>query len=163
MLYVNGIPLINIELKNPASFSESWHDAYIQIKDYEKTIPELYKYVQIGVAAEQIARYFAIAPWLKDVGAYEWKEGSKDPIDSVIWMLSWNRILDFIRNYLFFREEAGLETKVIARYMQYRASEKIVNRVLGHLQGTEDKDRGLIWHWQGSGTVSYTHLRAHET
>jgi type I restriction enzyme R subunit len=151
MLYVNGIPLINIELKNPASFSESWHDAYIQIKDYEKTIPELYKYVQIGVAAEQIARYFAIAPWLKDVGAYEWKEGSKDPIDSVIWMLSWNRILDFIRNYLFFREEAGLETKVIARYMQYRASEKIVNRVLGHLQGTEDKDRGLIWHWQGSG------------
>ncbi|MDI3483803.1 MAG: type restriction enzyme subunit [Methanobacteriaceae archaeon] len=151
MLYVNGIPLVNIELKNPASFSESWYDAYRQIKDYEKTVPELYKYVQIGVAAEQIAMYFPIVPWQDEVNTYEWKEKSKDPVDSTIEMLSPDKILDIIRNYLFFREEFGSATKVIARYMQYRASEKIVNRVLKNLEGVEARDKGLIWHWQGSG------------
>ncbi|MGB9936318.1 MAG: type I restriction endonuclease subunit R [Methanobacterium sp.] len=163
ILYVNGIPLVNIELKNPTSFSESWLDAYDQIKRYEKMIPELYKYVQIGVAAEAHVRYFPIVPWIKDIRTYEWKEISKNsvgsefkedsinPVDSIIQMLSRDRILDIIKNYIFFREEAGLETKVITRYMQYIASEKMVQRVLGHLSGEEEKNHGLIWHWQGSG------------
>src|SRR3989337_3988968 len=67
MLYINGIPLVEIECKNPASFSENWFDAYKQIKDYEKTVPELYKYVQIGLAAEQTAIYFPIVPWPEEI------------------------------------------------------------------------------------------------
>src|SRR3989304_7262670 len=73
MLYVNGIPLIDIECKNPVSISESWYTAYKQIKDYENTVPELYKYVQIGVAAESEARYFPIVPWQEEVKVYEWR------------------------------------------------------------------------------------------
>ncbi|MGC9101430.1 MAG: type I restriction endonuclease, partial [Caldisericum sp.] len=53
ILYVNGIPLVNIECKNPANFAESVYNAYSQIKRYERTIPELYKYMQIGVAARE--------------------------------------------------------------------------------------------------------------
>ena len=63
ILYVNGIPLVDIECKNPTNISESWFNAYKQIKDYEKIVPELYKYIQIGVAAESQARYFPIVPW----------------------------------------------------------------------------------------------------
>ena len=151
MLYINGIPLVNIELKNPSSFSETWLDAYYQIKDYEKTIPELYKYVQIGVAAEQNAIYFPVVPMADDVKKSEWKEDSTDPIDAAIFMLSRNRILDLIRNYVFIREEMGMSTKVITRYMQYHASEKIVGRVLNGIEGKSNKKHGLIWHWQGSG------------
>jgi len=151
MLYVNGIPLVDIECKNPASFSESWFDAYKQIKEYEQKIPELYKYVQIGIAAEQIAKYFAIVPWEEDTRIYEWKEEQNDSIDSTIEMLAPNRLLDILKNYMFFRIEFGSSTKVITRYMQYRASEKIVKRVLDNFNGTEDKNKGLIWHWQGSG------------
>jgi len=151
MLYVNGIPLVNIELKNPTSFSENWYDAHLQIKDYEELVPELYKYVQIGVAAEQTARYFPIVPWQKEVKIHLWREEDKDDIDAIIEMLTPERLLDIIRFYLFFRVERGEETKVITRYMQYRAAEKIVRRVLDNLKGKEDKNRGLIWHWQGSG------------
>jgi type I restriction enzyme R subunit len=151
MLYVNGIPLVNIELKNPSSFSETWLDAYYQIKDYEKTVPELYKYVQIGVAAEQNAMYFPIVPHLDDVKKSEWRENSLDPIDAVIRMLSRDRILDLIRNYVFIREEMGMISKAITRYMQYHASEKIMDRVLAQIEGRDDKRNGLIWHWQGSG------------
>ncbi|MDI6655781.1 MAG: HsdR family type I site-specific deoxyribonuclease, partial [Candidatus Hydrothermarchaeota archaeon] len=151
MLYVNGIPLVDIELKSPVSFSESWRDAYRQIKDYEKNVPELFKYVQIGIAAEQVAKYFPTVPWQEEVKIHEWREEGKDSIDSTIEMLSPATLLDIIKNFLFYRVEMGNETKVIARYMQYRAANKIVDRVLNHLEGKEEKNKGLIWHWQGSG------------
>jgi type I restriction enzyme R subunit len=151
ILYVNGIPLVEIECKNPASFSESWFDAYRQVKGYEGFVPELYKYVQIGIAAEQVARYFPIVPWQDEVKIYEWREEGRDSLDSTIEMLARDKLLNILQSYFFFRVELGNATKVIARYMQYRAAEKIVNRVLRNLEGKEEKNRGLIWHWQGSG------------
>jgi type I restriction enzyme R subunit len=155
ILYVNGIPLVNIECKNPTNISESWFNAYKQIKDYEKNIPELYKYIQIGIAAESQARYFPIVPWQEEVKTYEWRAEGLGSIDSTIEMLSRDILLDIITNFLFFRVEFGNATKVITRYMQYRAANKIVTRVkesIGSgLTTTGLKTKGLIWHWQGSG------------
>ncbi|MBI4980195.1 HsdR family type I site-specific deoxyribonuclease [Candidatus Woesearchaeota archaeon] len=151
ILYVNGIPLVDIECKNPAGFSENWFDAYKQIKSYEQDVPELYKYVQIGVAAEQIAKYFPIIPWQEEVKTSEWKEFEKDSIDSTIELFTPHQLLDIINNFLFYRIESGEATKVLPRYMQYRAVNKVVSRVVNHIKGKEPKDKGLIWHWQGSG------------
>jgi len=153
ILYINGIPIANIECKNPTSLTENWFTAYKQIIDYWKTIPEPYKYIQIGIAAEQTARYFPTAPWQQeDVKIHQWRTQNKtDPIDTQIEMLTPNTLLNIIRNYLFFRIEHGATTKVITRYMQYQAAEKIFNRVIGYLKGETDKNKGLIWHWQGSG------------
>lgn len=151
ILYVNGIPLVIIECKNPLDMSVSWYDAYRQIKYYEKNVPEFFKYVQIGIAAEQIAKYFPIVPWLDNVKIYEWKENGKNSLDSAIEMLSPSKLLDLIKNFVFIREEKGKATKVIARYMQYRAANKIVERVLNNLKGKKEPNKGLIWHWQGSG------------
>ena len=151
MLYLNGIPLVNIECKNPTDPSVSWYNAYRQIKDYESIVPELYKYVQIGVAAESKARYFPIVPWQEDVKKHEWREELKNSIDAVIEMLTRDRVLDIIRNFLFFRVEFGNATKVITRYMQYRAANSMVERVIKNLKGEEEKNKGLVWHWQGSG------------
>ncbi|PIV24841.1 MAG: hypothetical protein COS40_01060 [Deltaproteobacteria bacterium CG03_land_8_20_14_0_80_45_14] len=166
ILYVNGIPLVGIECKNPTNISESWFNAYKQIKDYERTVPELYKYVQIGVAAESQARYFPIVPWQEEVKTYEWKVGAipelplQNSIDSTIEMFSENTLLNLVKNFLFFRVELGNATKVITRYMQYRAANKIVNRVseslalqesVSRLTPHASRTKGLIWHWQGSG------------
>ncbi|MEM0040798.1 MAG: HsdR family type I site-specific deoxyribonuclease, partial [Thermofilum sp.] len=153
ILYINGIPIVNIECKNPTSLTENWYTAYKQIQEYQQKVPELYKYVQIGVAAEQTAYYFPIVPWQKeDVKIYQWHTSNEsDPLDAQIEMLQPQTLLNIIRNYLFFRIEHGAATKVITRYMQYRASEKIYNRVIAYLQGKETRNKGLIWHWQGSG------------
>jgi len=151
ILYINGIPLVNIECKNPLSISESWQTAYRQIRHYQELVPEFYKYVQIGVAAESIARYFPIVSWKNEATTHEWRSGGKDSIDSTVEMLSKNFLLDIIQNFLFFRIEFGNATKVITRYMQYRAANKMVNRVIKNLKGEAEKDKGLIWHWQGSG------------
>jgi type I restriction enzyme R subunit len=162
VLYVNGVPLADIECKDPTKISESWLNAFNQIKDYERTVPELYKYAQIGVAAECIARYFPIVPWQEDVNTYEWREKDKDSIDSSIEMLSPQVFLDIIQNYLFFRVEHGKATKVITRYMQFGAANKIVDRVLKNLNGEDDKDKGLVWHWQGSGKTLTMIFAAHK-
>ena len=151
IIYVNGIPLVNIECKNPVSISENWYTAYRQIKDYERIAPELYKYIQIGVAAESTARYFPIVPWQNDTLTYEWHHNEEDLVDSIIEMLSRETLLDIIKNFLFFRIEHGNATKVITRYMQYRAANKIFERVVNNFDGKDDKNKGLIWHWQGSG------------
>ena len=151
ILYINGIPLINIECKNPLVVSESWYTAYKQIIDYKNTVPELYKYIQIGVATEATARYFPIVTWKDEILTHWWRCEGKDAIDSAMGMLSCSTILDIIENYIFLRIEREEASKVIARYMQYIASNKIVERVKENLAGKEEKNRGLIWHWQGSG------------
>jgi len=162
VLYVNGIPLVDIECKDPTKISESWLNAFNQIKDYERIVPEFYKYAQIGVAAESIARYFPIVPWQEDVNTYEWREKGKDSVDSAIEMLSPGALLDIIHNYLFFRVEHGKATKVVARYMQFRAANKMVDRVLKNLNQEDDKDKALTWHWQGSGKTLTMIFAAHK-
>ena len=153
ILYINGIPLVNIECKTPASLTENWTNAYKQIKEYEQTIPELYKYVQIGIAAEQVFKYFPIVPWQREVEVDEWRleEEGFDPMDAAAEMLRPERLLDLIQNFLFIRREFGEEKKVLPRYIQYRAANKMVQRVLDNLAGKTEKNKGLIWHWQGTG------------
>lgn len=151
LLYINGIPLVNIECKDPASLTEDWHTAYAQIRDYKKIIPELYKYVQIGMAAEQVVKHFPIVPWQDEVKTDEWKIEGLEPHDAAITMLRPDCLLDIIRFFLFMRREMGEDTKVLPRFIQYRAANKMVDRVLDNFAGKTDKNKGLIWHWQGSG------------
>ena len=162
VLYVNGIPLANVEGKNPLSLSVSWQDAYRQIKKYERVAGEAYKYIQIGAVADAQARYFAIAPWLAEVGTYEWKENDLDAVDALSEFLRPERLLDIVRNFLFVREEWGTYHKVIARYMQYRAVNKICERVVNNLAGKDEKNKGLVWHWQGSGKTLTMIFAAHK-
>ncbi|PKG31445.1 type I restriction endonuclease, partial [Methanoregula sp.] len=151
LLYINGIPLVNIECKDPASLAEDWHTAYSQIKKYEQAVRELYKYVQIGMAAEQIVKFFPIVPWQTEVKVDEWKIEGTEPHDAAVTMLTPECLLDILRFFLFSRRERGEDTKVLPRYIQYRAANKMVNRVLDNLAGKTDRNKGLIWHWQGSG------------
>ncbi len=157
ILYVNGIPLINIELKDPTNPAESWENAYNQVKDYERAVPELYKYVQIGVAAEAFARYFPIVSWEDVTKTYSWRifvkenEVEPDEVDSIIQMLKPETLLQILKDFLFVRSERSQDSKVIVRYMQFEAVNKIYNRVKENYEGKSDKNKGLIWHWQGSG------------
>jgi type I restriction enzyme R subunit len=151
LLIVNGIPLVNIECKNPYTDKKDYFDAYKQIKRYEKTAPELYKYIQIGIGLAEVVKYFPIVPWLEDARQEIWKwEGYKED-EAIFEMLKPETLLDILKNFIFVREFRGEITKVIARYMQYRAVNKIYQRVIDNLEGKIEKNKGLIWHWQGSG------------
>ena len=155
VLYVNGIPLVEIECKSPVDLKTDWEQGLYQIKDYEKLSPELYKYLQVGIAFADKVRYFPITPWREDVPAYIWKSVfGKNELkeDEVVFeMLTPKVLLDILRNFLFIREEHGEMKKVVCRYMQYRAVNKIYDRVINNLSEKDERNKGLIWHWQGSG------------
>lgn len=169
VLYVNGIPLVIIECKDMTSSSTSWKDAYNDIVGiYRNKVREPFKYFQIGVAAEQKVKYFPIVSWADEVKVYEWREddkielGTDGSMTGIFEMLTKEGLLNLIRDFIFVREERGEKTKVITRYMQYRAVNKIVNRVKTNIAGEEKKNKGLVWHWQGSGKTLTMAFAAHK-
>lgn len=162
ILFINGLPLVDIECKSPIKEKFTFEEGLAQIKEYEKDIPELYKYIQIGVVVADFVKYFPIVPWQSKVSTYEWKEENKDEVDAILEFLEPGKLIDILRNFLFFRQEHGEITKVIGRYMQYRATNKIYKRVVENIEGREEKNKGLIWHWQGSGKTLTMIFSAHK-
>ncbi len=151
ILFVNGIPLVNIECKNPYTNKSDYLSAYKQIKRYERTAEELYKYIQIGIAFAEKVKYFPIVPNVENVKLETWKAENLSDEEAIFTMLYPETLLDIIANFILIREFRGEMTKVITRYMQYRAVNKIFQRVMDNLNGKTNKNKGLIWHWQGSG------------
>jgi type I restriction enzyme R subunit len=162
VLLVNGIPLALIECKNPTEERVDWTDAYKQIKRYEEQAPELFKYVQFSIATDGMKTlYFPngfngegkdfLSVW-KDPYPFK-REDFKDDILKITihGLLSKPNLLDLIENFTFIRKERDKAAKIMARYMQFRASNKIFQRVISTLRRKEQKKFGLIWHWQGSG------------
>jgi type I restriction enzyme R subunit len=167
VLLVNGIPLVLIECKNPTEEKVDWTDAYKQIKRYEQEAPEIFKYVQFSIATDGMKTiYFPNAfneegkdfpsgmppPTWKDPYPFKKEDFKDDMFKMTIYgLLSKPNLLDLIENFTFIRKERDKSTKIMTRYMQFRASNKIFQRVLNTLRKKENKKFGLIWHWQGSG------------
>jgi len=162
ILFVNGIPLVNIECKSPTSLRTGWKEGYDQVKQYENLVPEVYKYIQIGISFAERVRYFPIVSWQENVSTYLWRRGELPEDEAIFEILEPPILLDILRNFLFIREEYSEVKKVITRYMQYRAANKIYQRVIYNLEGKTEKNKGLIWHWQGSGKTLTMIFSAHK-
>jgi len=164
VLVVNGIPLVLIECKNPTEEKVDWTDAYRQIKRYEEEAPEIFKYVQFSMATDGMKTYYLpnafrdeaeernfLSVW-KDPFPFKAEEFKDDMLKiSTYGLLSKPNLLDLIENFTFIRKEKDKSTKIMTRYMQFRASNRIFERVINTLRKKENKKFGLIWHWQGSG------------
>ena len=113
--------------------------------------------MQFSIAAEAVVKYFPNVIGGSPVKREEWKAASENkrtslsPISNAAQMLQKDRLLDIIKNFTFVREEEGTMTKVLPRYMQYEATNLIYGRVIDNIRKKTDKNRGLLWHWLGSG------------
>lgn len=159
VLLVNGLPLVLIEAKTPVKKCISWVDGALQVhEDYEKFVPELFVCNVFSVATEGKAfRYGSIGlpvkdwgPWNLDGGAGDTR-GQTHPLkslrQSVESMLRPQVVLDILASFtLFATDKKKRRIKIICRYQQYEAANKIVERVLAG-----QPKKGLIWHFQGSG------------
>ena len=155
VLLVNGIPLVIIEAKTPVRKAVSWLDGAIQIHDdYEKNVPELFVPNIFSVATEgKEFRYGSIGMPLEIWGPWRIEEkgapvkGLSDLQRAVESMLRPRVILDLLANFtVFATNKKKRRIKIIGRYQQYDAANRIVERVVA---GKTRK--GLIWHFQGSG------------
>nr|WP_278436215.1 type I restriction endonuclease subunit R [Enterobacter mori] len=157
VLLVNGLPLVLIEAKTPVKKCISWVDGAIQVHDdYEKFVPELFVCNVFSVATEgKLFRYGSVGLPVKDWGPWhldgEDNDGQHYPLKSlkasVESMLRPQVLLDILSNFtLFAADKKKKRIKVICRYQQFEAANKIVERVLAGYP-----KKGLIWHFQGSG------------
>jgi type I restriction enzyme R subunit len=157
VLLVNGLPVLLIEAKTPVKKCISWVDGAVQVHDdYEKFVPELFVCNVFSVATEGKAfRYGSIGLPVKDWGPWH-LDGAEDdtqhhPLKSLKAsaesMLRPHVVLDILASFtLFATDKKKRRIKIISRYQQFEAANKIVERVLA---GKPRK--GLIWHFQGSG------------
>ncbi|WP_134551979.1 type I restriction endonuclease subunit R [Pseudomonas aeruginosa] len=157
VLLVNGLPLVLIEAKTPVKKCISWVDGAIQVHDdYEKFVPELFVCNVFSVATEGKAfRYGSIGLPVKDWGPWhldgDGEDGQHHPLKSLKLsaesMLRPHVVLDILGSFtLFATDKKKRRIKIICRYQQFEAANKIVERVLAGYPR-----KGLIWHFQGSG------------
>ena len=159
VLLVNGLPLVLIEAKTPVKKCISWVDGAVQVHDdYEKFVPELFVCNVFSVATEGKAyHYGSIGLPIKDWGPWhldghgDGDDGQHHPLKSLKLsaesMLRPHVVLDILGSFtLFATNKKKQRIKVICRYQQFEAANKIVERVLAGYPR-----KGLIWHFQGSG------------
>jgi len=154
VLLVNGFPLVLIEAKTPVRPSVSWVDGALQVhNDYEKYVPELFACNVYSVASEgKELRYGSVrmpvtlwGPWRVDEAAAP--KGLSDLQRAVSGLLSPATVLDVLSSFtLFATDKKKRRLKIVSRYQQHEAANRIVRRVVA---GRPKK--GLIWHFQGSG------------
>lgn len=155
VLLVNGLPLVLIEAKTPVKKCISWVDGAVQVRDdYEKFVPELFVCNVFSVATEGKAYHFgSIGLPVKDWGPWHLDGGDAQhhPLKSLKLsaesMLRPQVLLDILGSFtLFATDKKQRRIKIICRYQQYEAANKVVERVLAGYP-----KKGLIWHFQGSG------------
>jgi len=169
LLFVNGIPLVVIEIKNAADENATMRKAFDQIQTYKATIPGLFTYNAICVisdgheckAGSVSAGYSRFMTWKTADGK---KEASRfiPQLEILLkGMLNPSTLLDLVRNFIVFetskKEDAKtgliqIETvKKLAAYHQYYAVNKAVQSSLIASGINGDKRGGVVWHTQGSG------------
>ena len=153
VLYVNGIPLVVVEVKDPSRLgSRAIEEGLSQLKRYEEEVPSLFKYVQIGVVyvSDEDSIYMPmLSYWRGRERAFSrWRDESGRY--SILDLLRRERLLDIVRWFIFYKG-TDKKSKIIPRYNQYWATVKAVERIRKYLAGKDSRNRGLIWHWQGSG------------
>ena len=157
VLLVNGLPLVLIEAKTPVKKCISWVDGAVQVHDdYERFVPELFVCNVFSVATEGKAyHYGSIGLPVKDWGPWhldgDGNDGQHHPLKSLKLsaesMLRPHVVLDILCSFtLFATNKKKQRIKIICRYQQFEAANKIVERVLAGYPR-----KGLIWHFQGSG------------
>ena len=167
ILFVNGLPLVVIELKSPSREETNVSEAYLQLRNYMKEIPSLFVYnvfcvmsdmacSKAGTITSNEDRYME---WKTKDGKYESSQFiDYDTFFEGIFIKE--RFIDIIKNFICFSKEESGAAKILAAYHQYFAVKKAVERTKKATQG--DGKIGVFWHTQGSGKslsmVFYAHL-----
>jgi type I restriction enzyme R subunit len=159
VVFVNGLPLAVIELKNLADENATIRDAFNQLQTYKKDIPSLFPYNEILIISDGIeARVGALTsgwerfmPWRTITGDKIAPKPSLELEVLIRGMFEKHRFLDLIRHFIVFEDSGGSLTKKLAGYHQFHAVNKAVNSTLDAASPKGDRRAGVVWHTQGSG------------
>lgn len=168
VIYINGLPLVFIELKSATSEKATLRRAYDQIQNYKKAVPSIFYYNAICVISDGIdaATSSVSAPFSRFLS---WKAAKEDPNEVrtqlqilTEYMLNKKTVVELIRYCTVFEKEekkdedtgivSQIKVKKVAAYHQYYAVQKAVAQTLRATnEEIGDRKVGVVWHTQGSG------------
>lgn len=169
IIFVNGLPLVVIELKNPADENATLKSAFDQIQTYKQAIPSLFKYnaflvisdgleAKAGTISSDFSHFMA---WKSIDGKVEASHLISQIETLVKGMLNIPTLLDITRFFIVFDKSKSLDKKTglttiktvkkLAFYHQYFAVNKVVESIMRAASEGGDRKGGVIWHTQGSG------------
>lgn len=167
ILFINGLPLVLIELKSPSREDTDVSEAYRQLRNYMIEIPTMFVYNAICVMSDHLtskagtitAGEDRFMEWKTKDGSYEDTQEAK--FDTFFeGMFEQERLLDIIKNFICFSNDGLERVKILAAYHQYFAVKKAIESTKKAV--ATDGKGGVFWHTQGSGKslsmVFYAHL-----
>jgi len=162
VVFVNGLPLVVIELKSPSREETDASEAYLQLRNYQKFIPSLFIYNAFNVMSDMALTKVGTVT-AKEDRYMEWKQPTGEVADYDVAFKSVftpKVLLNLLKNYILFDVREGSYTKILAGYHQYYAVEKAAQRTEEAVKG--DGKIGVFWHTQGSGkSLSMVFLAHH--
>lgn len=167
ILFLNGLPVVLMELKSPSREETDVSEAYRQLRNYMQEIPSMFIYNAICVMSDQlISKAGTITSGEDRFMEWKTKDGNYENTQYAQFdtffegMFQKERLLDIIKNFICFSHEGINIYKILAGYHQYFAVRKAIESTK-HATVTDGKG-GVFWHTQGSGKslsmVFYAHL-----
>lgn len=167
ILFLNGLPIVLMELKSPSREETDASEAYRQLRNYMQEIPSMFIYNAICVMSDQlISKAGTITSGEDRFMEWKTKDGNYENTQYAQFdtffegIFPKERLLDIIKNFICFSNEGINSYKILAGYHQYFAVKKAIESTK-HATITDGKG-GVFWHTQGSGKslsmVFYAHL-----
>jgi type I restriction enzyme R subunit len=159
ILFINGLPLVVIELKNAVDENATIHSAFNQLQTYKQAIPSLFLYNALLIVSDGWEALYGsltgskqfFVPWKSIDGNVVADEDMPQMEVMAKGMLNKYVLIDLIRHYVVFHRNKEKITKIIPRYHQYFAVNKAVETTKKATAEGGDQRAGVIWHTQGSG------------
>ncbi len=159
VVFVNGLPLATIELKNAADENASVWAAFQQLQTYKSELTTFFTYNEILVASDGLdARAGTISsdrerfqPW-RTIEGEDLAPASMSRLEVLIkGIFDRRRLLDLLRHFIVFESDGDTTTKKIAGYHQFHAVARAVDATVAASRPSGDRRAGVVWHTQGSG------------
>ena len=157
VVFVNGLPLVVLELKSPSRDETDEEDAYRQIKQYQQKCPSLFVYNAFSVISDMLTTKAGTIT-AKENRYMEWKSKNGDYETTAVadfktffeGIFPLDRFIDILQNFICFDHKDGKAVKVMGAYHQYFAVNKALERA-NDAYNRKDGKGGVFWHTQGSG------------
>ena len=167
LLFLNGLPVVLVELKSPSREETDASEGYLQIRNYMQEIPSMFIYNCICVISDHLtSKVGTITSGEDRFMAWKTKDGSYENTQYAQFdtffegLFEKERLLDIIKNFICFSNEGLKKFKILAGYHQYFAVRKAIESTKNAT--VTDGKGGVFWHTQGSGKslsmVFYAHL-----
>lgn len=159
VVFLNGLPIAVIELKNAASENATIWDAFQQLQTYKQELPSLFVFNELLVISDGLeARIGTLSsdkerflPW-RTIEGEELAPKTMSQLKVLIrGVFDKRRLLDLLRYFIVFESAGNTAIKKVAGYHQFHAVARALDATIAASRPTGDRRVGVVWHTQGSG------------